>query len=749
MKNFRKFLVLKFQSSVALRYLTIASSFVLAVQLVFSLLQIYRNQTQQMNNLHDRVESKAAFLRDIAPEAVFDLDFLYLETLMQQATEESDVVYSVIISENGELLTRYLNRDHPLIKTTVEGAETQSGDLLGVLARVDQLPYVHQVQLPIDSFGKPLGQIRLGYSTRRVRSEGVMAALSSIITALLVSFLLALLTIVLFNRQVYKPLKSLRKFAQEFEEGDLTQRIEIVYPDEIGQVGSSLNQMADQLEENVVRLAEALDRAIAASRAKSEFLANMSHELRTPLNAILGFSELMTREKDVTPNQKRTLGTINRSGEHLLSLINDVLEMARIEAGQTVIEPVAFDLHHFLQTIYDMLSVRARSENLNFVFDYTSDLPQYVKADEGKLRQVLLNLLSNAVKFTKEGSVRLHAKSRLESSQEQRYRVTFTVEDTGPGISEENLATIFEPFEQTELGRNSQEGTGLGLAISRRYVRLMGGELTVSSQVAQGATFQFSSPMQAIEADDVQLEAIEAKQVVGLAPDQDTYRLLIVEDVEENRQLLTRVLELVGFEVQVATNGMEGLERWKEWQPHLIWMDMRMPVMDGLEATRCIRDLERTQTVGAHHPTIIIALTAFAFEDHRKMALDAGCDDYVRKPFREHSLFEKLEQHLGVRYLYEEEGDDTPENAVQDNPDGDVVDEPMDRQLAAMPRDWLSQLHEASVQLDREAVSDLLQQMVDDHGALVNELQTWVNSFRFDKITDYTTELLDVSPRLD
>ena len=745
MRNFRKFLVLKFQSSLALRYLTIASSFVLSVQLVFSLVQIYRNQAQQMTDLHEQVESKAAFLRDIAPEAVFDLDFLYLETLMQQATEESDIVYSVIISEKGELLTRYLNRSHPLIKATVEGSGVQPDDLLGVLASVDQLPYVYQVQMPIESFGKPLGQIRLGYSKQRVRSEGIKAALSSIVTALLVSFLLALLTMVLFNRQVYVPLKSLRKFAQGFEEGDLTQRIEIGYSDEIGQVGKSLNQMADQLEENVVRLAEALDKAIAASRAKSEFLANMSHELRTPLNAILGFSELMTREKDVTPNQKRTLGTINRSGEHLLSLINDVLEMAKIEAGQTVIEPIAFDLHHFLQTIYDMLSVRAQAQNIDFVFDYTSELPQYVKADEGKLRQVLLNLLSNAVKFTKEGSVKLHAKARLESSQDQRYRVTFSVEDTGAGISEENLAIIFEPFEQTDVGRNSQEGTGLGLAISRRYVRLMGGELTVSSQLGRGSTFQFSSSIEAIDAAEVQLAATEAKRVIGLAPDQEAYRLLIVEDVEENRLLLTRVLELVGFEVKVATNGMEGLEYWKEWQPHLIWMDMRMPVMDGLEATRCIRDLEKTQTAKNQHSTIIIALTAFAFEEHRKMALNAGCDDYVRKPFREHSLFEKLEKHLAVHFLYEGDGTDTSENTDSVNADSVVADEPIDKQLAAMPRDWLRQLHEASVQLDREAVSNLLQQVVDEHGALVNELQTWVNSFRFDKITDYTTEILEVS----
>ncbi|MBT9312439.1 ATP-binding protein [Leptothoe kymatousa] len=743
MQNLRKFLALQFQNSVALRYLTIASSFVLSVQLVFSLLQIHRSQTQQMNNLHDRVKTKAAFLRGVAPEAIFDLDFLYLETMMQQATEDSDIVYSVIISHDGELLTKYLNRDQLVVKSVIAAPDTQPENLLDVLAKVDQQPYMHQVLLPIEPFGEPLGQIRLGYSTQRVRSESVIAALNSIIRAFLVSLLLAALTIVLFNRQVYMPLKALRKFARGFEEGNLSQRIQIGYGDEIGQVGSALNRMADQLQENLVGLAKARDEAIAANKAKSEFLANMSHELRTPLNAILGFSELMTREQDTTPNQKRTLETINRSGEHLLALINDVLEMAKIESGQTLIEPVAFDLPYFLQTLYDMLRVRAQAQNLHLVFNYRSDLPQYVKADERKLRQVLLNLLSNAVKFTQAGCITLQVETFVDPSQPQIQRVSFAVEDTGPGIANENLAAIFEPFEQTDLGRNSQKGTGLGLAISRRYVRLMGGDLTVSSQVGQGSTFQFALPIQLAAAVDVKLETHETKRIIGLAPEQNTYRLLIVEDVEENRQLLTRILELTGFEVKTAANGLEGLECWKAWHPHLVWMDMRMPVMDGFEATRCIRDLEKNQIKKEQQSTIIIALTAFAFEEHRTMALEAGCDDYVRKPFREQDLFEKLEQHLDVRYLYEGEQIEPTEASTKSVEKGVITHETMETQIAAMPRDWLEQLHAASIELDREAVSNLLQQVVDEHSDLAAQLQTWANSFRFDKITDYTSDILE------
>ncbi|MFG6099822.1 histidine kinase dimerization/phospho-acceptor domain-containing protein [Leptothoe sp. ISB3NOV94-8A] len=345
MKDLCKWLMRQFKNSVSLRYLTTVSSFVLVVQLIFSLLQIQRNQARQMEILHKQVQSNTNFIRDIAPETIFNLDFLYLETLMQQTAKETDVVYSVIINQNGKALTRYLNHEHPLIKSVIQNTDTPQDDILTLLATVDRLPLVHKKQVSIASYGQPLGEVHIGFSTQRVRSEGFRAAVNSIITALSVSLLLAVLTILLFNRQVHGPLKSLRKFAHGFEEGNLSQRIQIRYPDEIGQVGRALNRMADQLQENLVGLAKARDQAIAANKAKSKFLANMSHELRTPLNAILGFSELMTYESDTTPAQKRNLEIINNSGEHLLSLINDILEMAKIESGQASIESIAFDLH--------------------------------------------------------------------------------------------------------------------------------------------------------------------------------------------------------------------------------------------------------------------------------------------------------------------------------------------------------------------------------------------------------------------
>ena len=741
----------KFNQSVALRYLTVASSFLLVIQLAFGWLQNQQNYKRQVNYARDRVETKAAFLRDVAPEAIFTSDFLYLETLMQQATEEQDVVYSIVLSNDGRPLTRYLDREQPLMQEALAAAENPA-DLLGLLEIINQSPDVSEVAVSVDSFEHPLGEIRLGYSTARVRAESVRAAQQSFLTALAVSLLLAMLTIVLFQRQVHRPLTSLRKFAQGFEGGDLNQRIQVQYPDEIGQVGRALNRMADQLQANLTEVAESRDQAIAANKAKSEFLANMSHELRTPLNAILGFSALMSHEADVSESQKRTLGIINRSGEHLLSLINDVLEMAKIESGRTLIEPMPFDLHRLLEGICEMLDVRAQAQGIELRLEQSKELPQYVEADENKLRQVLLNLVGNAVKFTKQGQVVLQVEATAidgNRDSNSNHLVSFAVADTGPGISEADLTAIFEPFKQTPVGRNTHDGAGLGLAISRRFVQLMGGDLTASSQLGQGSTFVFSMPMQETAAASLESETSQPRRIIGLAAGQPQHKILVVDDVEENRFLLNKVLELIGFEVEIATNGMEAIERWKTWQPDLIWMDMRMPVMDGFEATRCIRDLESSQRsavsqADSPQTTIVVALTAFAFEEHRQMTLDAGCDDYIRKPFRESEVLEKMAQHLGIRYRYE--GDDMAATSADSRTGmagaAAIAPEDIGSQMAAMPHDWLTEVHEASTQLDRELVSDLILQIAETHGSLAERLKGWVTSFRFDKITDHTSSIL-------
>jgi urea ABC transporter urea binding protein len=515
--------------------------------------------------------------------------------------------------------------------------------------------------------------------------------------------------------------------------------------DEEGQLIEILSVGSDATERkrSEAALQQAKEAAEVANRSKSEFLSKMSHELRTPLNAILGFTQVLTRDTSLNQEQLEQLEIINRSGEHLLTLINDVLEMSKIEAGRISLNETSFDLYRLLDSLEEMLQLKAESKGLQLVFDCAPDVPQYVQADEGKLRQILINLLGNAIKFTQEGGVTLRvrmAKGELgrENWEENHltpnsllpspYSLFFEVEDTGFGIAPQELDTLFEPFVQSESGRKSQEGTGLGLPISQQFVRLMGGDITVSSILGQGTVFRFDVPIRLAEAADVQMR--QAKQrVIGLEPGQPMYRILIVEDRWENRQLLVKLLSPLGFEVREAANGQEGVALWKSWEPHLIWMDMRMPVMDGYEATKQIKAQLKGQA------TVIIALTASALEEERSIVLSAGCDDFVRKPFQASALFEKIAQYLGVRYIYEEPT--TPSSLQPGALPGVLTTEA----LAVMPDEWVAQLHQAATQAHAKLIFQLIEQIPEQNAPLASALRDFVNNFRFDKIIDLTQKL--------
>ena len=490
-----------------------------------------------------------------------------------------------------------------------------------------------------------------------------------------------------------------------------------------------------QLENYSHRLEQKAEEAEAANRAKSEFLANMSHELRTPLNAILGFTQLMARHPSISSSQLENLEIISRSGEHLLTLINDVLSMAKIEAGRTILNENSFDLYDLLNSLEEMLRLKAESKNLQLIFERSPEVPQYVQADESKLRQVLINLLGNAIKFTQTGNVMLRIvncqESLVISKQKQQMTLDqgqitlyFEVEDTGPGIALAQLEKLFKPFVQMEAGLKSHEGTGLGLTISRQFVRLMGGEIAVRSAVGRGTIFSFDIQVKPAVMLEVQTRQ-HYRRVIGLAPDQPQYRILVVEDKWENRQLLVKLLRSIGFQVGEAENGQQAVALWESWQPQLIWMDMRMPVMNGYEATRQIK---------AHlkgHATIIIALTASAFDEERAVILSAGCNDFVRKPLREEVIWEKMAQYLGVRYVYED-----GESVKDEKMSSDFILE--HASLQVMPPEWVVQLHMAALRTDEKQIFSLLNQIPQEFAPLANALTDLVNNFRIDRIIDLT-----------
>ena len=505
-----------------------------------------------------------------------------------------------------------------------------------------------------------------------------------------------------------------------------------------------------QLFDETRRAKEAADvariAAEAANRAKSIFLANMSHELRTPLNAILGFSELLTHSTNLTAEQQDNLATIGRSGEHLLALINDILKLSKIEAGRAELQTEPFDLYKMLLGLKEMFRLHAEQKGVALNFERAASVPHYIHADASKLRQVLINLLGNAVKFTSEGHITLRIQATNISATQARLH--FEIEDTGIGIMDEELDKVFDAFVQTSSGQQSQQGTGLGMPISRQYVQMMGGDISVDSQLEEGSRFQFDIVVDVVRAEQV-TERHKLQRVISLEPGQTCTRVLIVDDIAASRQLLIQLLHPLGLEVREASNGAQALAVWEEWHPHLIFMDIRMPVMDGWEATRRIKEAEskrqaarnkkqearsKGQETSNEHPAsgIIVALTASVFEDDRARALAWGCDDFLRKPFRESEVFSMLEKHLHLGFIYE----------AYKPPHTSKYSEPLALSNAAtppvnpqsLPAEWLKTMRQACHDGDLEWLERLIAQVETEYPTFAKHLSHLAYNYQHDEI---------------
>jgi two-component system sensor histidine kinase/response regulator len=529
------------------------------------------------------------------------------------------------------------------------------------------------------------------------------------------------------------------------------------------QIGNQLGvalQQAELLAQTQLQ-SQALQRAViaadAANRAKSEFLANMSHELRTPLNAILGFTQLMSHETEFSEENQENLAIINRAGEHLLSLINDILEMSKIEAGRSDLNISNFNLIRLLDNLREMLQYRATAKGLTLIFEYSSDIPSCIQTDASKLRQVLLNLLGNAIKFTTTGSVILRvgmkdggdkgdkggifSLSPLSPPPPTSPTLHFEVIDTGSGISPTEIKLLFEAFAQTETGRQSQQGTGLGLAISRKYVQLMGGDITVSSTVNVGSTFAFDIQISFASEGEV-CSASDQRQIIRLVPEQPTYRILVVDDADDSRVFLVKLLSLIGFAVQEAINGVDAISVWSNWQPHLILMDMRMPIMDGYEATRQIKALESQGHSIHNNQTIIVALTANAFDEQRDAIITSGCDDFINKPFHEQLLLEKIQHYLNVEYIYQAETAHVNRHSWQVT-QSNLSDTNIVELLSPMSPIWLEEMYNAAASCSDDLILHLLEQISSENASLAEFLNDLTRNFHFEKIMELARMAID------
>ncbi|MEM9136286.1 MAG: ATP-binding protein, partial [Cyanobacteria bacterium P01_F01_bin.42] len=589
----------------------------------------------------------------------------------------------------------------------------------------------------------------LNYVQRDVSNVQIQILLAGV-----VSLLFFVMIAYFLSKKITEPVSRLIQATTQITEGDFATKAHVESGDEIGILAIAFNKMTAYLKESreelesysktlenqALQLEEAIDSAESANQAKSTFLANMSHELRTPLNAILGFTQLMHGSSNLNAEQQGHLSIINQSGEHLLNLINEILEVTKLEAGKATVHIEECHLPSLLKAVVGMFELKAQEKSLRLILKISPGLPHSIKVDSGKLRQVVINLMDNAIKFTQRGSVTLSV-SCLPSIAFDRYQqgaseqhLYFEICDTGYGIAADEIPTLFDPFVQSESGKISKEGTGLGLKICKDFISLMNGSIEVVSRLSEGTSFQIEIPVIVTQqAEQTPTMSVADRQLPSF---QHAPRILVVEDDTESRTVLSQLLKTVGYHIYEASDARKGFDIWKKFQPDLVLTKRRILALNGIDCTRMIRAEQNLPQ------PIIVALSASALEQDRKDAIASGCDAFISMPYKEAYLLEIIASYLNVSYLsksVQEPVNHAPGQAIlsqaREGPRHELI-------LAWMTPAWLSELNQAAKQLNGSRAKKLLGQMPEEAQNVRTDLLKLVDNFDFDKLVTLSEECL-------
>jgi signal transduction histidine kinase/DNA-binding response OmpR family regulator len=583
-----------------------------------------------------------------------------VEKIRSQLTTYNDGEQSTTPAQLKPLLTEYeltvdkflatfrlfQQQTQPLTRRTDQKSEAQKL-LLDLVQSPDFVKFIEFPDQIVEFYQLAEDQEK---KAEQALQDAELLRIQIIVASLGLSMAIAIWLAFTISRQIARPLESLSNLAEKISrESNFDLQIPLTSQAEVAQLTTSLNQLLRQVKQLLaqqtditLQLKLAKEQAEAASTAKSVFLTHISHELRTPLNSILGYAQILQRDANLNPTQKNNANIIERSGNHLLALINDFLDLAKIEAGKTELLPQEFLFTPFLQNILEICTIKARQKQLDFLYTPLTPLPAAIYTDEKRLRQVLINLIGNAIKFTQRGKVSLCVS--IEAVDAKQVRIRFEIEDTGIGMSSEQLSHLFQPFAQVNTYNFPGQGSGLGLAISQNIVHLMGGEIQVKSIPHQGSIFWFDLECPAsMTSFTNQREHPSIQAIVGY--EGEKRKILVVDDSEESRSLLVMLLESWGFVVTARENGREGIVAALNWHPDLIILDLMMPDLDGLEMARHLRSHDLFEKIP------LIASSASVFDYNRQQSQAAGCDDFLPKPLQIEDLLALLQSHLGLVWI--------------------------------------------------------------------------------------------------